>query len=131
MLVENATTPWGQSWEWFLHKHKCIQFIARVLVQNPFPRLSLGEVAFSTSMCIYNVNLKTYPKAFFTMTTLLMSLLENAIFKILKTSYRILNSISVTLLIVLLMRFFYTFVVFTSETLCNLWHGNNNFCKIE
>ena len=90
-----------------------------------------AEVAFSTSMCIYNVNLKTYPKAFFTMTTLLMSLLENAIFKILKTSYRILNSISVTLLIVLLMRFFYTFVVFTSETLCNLWHGNNNFCKIE
>ena len=23
-------SPWGQSWEWVFHKHKCIQFIARV-----------------------------------------------------------------------------------------------------
>ena len=38
MLVENATSPWGQSREWVLHKHSCIQFIAR----KP------SEVAFST-----------------------------------------------------------------------------------
>ena len=30
MLVENATSPWGQSWEWVFHKHSCIQFIALV-----------------------------------------------------------------------------------------------------
>jgi hypothetical protein len=30
MLVENATLPWGQSWERVFHKHKCIQFIALV-----------------------------------------------------------------------------------------------------
>jgi hypothetical protein len=23
-LLENATLPWGQSWEWVLHKHSCI-----------------------------------------------------------------------------------------------------------
>ena len=28
MLVENATSPWGQSWERVFHKHSCIQFIA-------------------------------------------------------------------------------------------------------
>ena len=33
-------SPWRQSWERDFHKHKCIQFIARVLVENPFPRLS-------------------------------------------------------------------------------------------
>ena len=31
MLVENATSPWGQSWERIFHKHLCIQFIALVL----------------------------------------------------------------------------------------------------
>ena len=30
MLVENATLPWGQSWERVFHKHSCIQFIALV-----------------------------------------------------------------------------------------------------
>ena len=25
MLVENATSPWGQSWERVFHKHSCIQ----------------------------------------------------------------------------------------------------------
>ena len=30
MLVENATSAWGQSREWVLHKHSCIQFIALV-----------------------------------------------------------------------------------------------------
>ena len=30
MLVENATSPWGQSWERVFHKHSCIQFIALV-----------------------------------------------------------------------------------------------------
>ena len=30
MLVENETSPWGQSWERVFHKHKCIPFIARV-----------------------------------------------------------------------------------------------------
>ena len=40
MLVENATSPWGQSLERVFHKHSCIQFIALVLVENPFPRLS-------------------------------------------------------------------------------------------
>ena len=29
-LLENATSPWGQSWERVLHKHKCIQITARV-----------------------------------------------------------------------------------------------------
>ena len=50
-LLENATSPWGQSWERVLHKHSCIHhstcafgtravMYALVLVQNPFPRLS-------------------------------------------------------------------------------------------
>ena len=30
MLEENATSAWGQSREWVLHKHSCIQFIALV-----------------------------------------------------------------------------------------------------
>ena len=64
-LSDCLISPWGQSWERVLHKHKCIQIAARVpkfvklhqscllwvneiiryhsalvLVQNPFPRLS-------------------------------------------------------------------------------------------
>ena len=38
MLVENATLPWGQSWE-------------RVFQDCPH-----GEDEFSTRMCIYHVN---------------------------------------------------------------------------
>jgi hypothetical protein len=34
MLVENATSPWGQSWERVFHKHSCIQFIALVPTQD-------------------------------------------------------------------------------------------------
>ena len=30
MLVENATSPWGQSREWVLHRHKCIQITCDV-----------------------------------------------------------------------------------------------------
>ena len=38
MLVENATSAWGQSWEWVLHKHSCIQFIALV-PKKPIPEI--------------------------------------------------------------------------------------------
>ena len=34
MIVENATSPWGQSWERVFHKHSCIQFIALVPTQD-------------------------------------------------------------------------------------------------
>ena len=55
MLVENATSPWGQSWERVFHKHSCIQFIAYVqinVVPNEFtvgfdiritPTTNMGE----------------------------------------------------------------------------------------
>ena len=44
MIVENATSPWGQSWERVFHKHKCIPFIARVLWT--FARV-LEKISFS------------------------------------------------------------------------------------
>ena len=42
MLVENATSPWGQSWEWVFNKHSCIQFIALVALDCPH-----GEIRHS------------------------------------------------------------------------------------
>ena len=46
MLVENATSPWGQSWERIFHKHSCIHFIAlvpRALVQWPVCTCACGK----------------------------------------------------------------------------------------
>ena len=43
LLVENATSPWGQSWERIFHKplvHTVHSTRALVLVENLFPRLS-------------------------------------------------------------------------------------------
>ena len=66
MLVENATSAWGQSREWVLHKHKCIQITARVpkaqvlwcmhecLCKTHSRDCPHGEVAFSNS----NINKK-------------------------------------------------------------------------
>ena len=41
MLVENAISPWGQSWERVFHKHLCIQFIALVPAIGGIEPLSL------------------------------------------------------------------------------------------
>ena len=38
--IKCLISPWGQSWERIFHKHKCYELYARVLVENPFPRLS-------------------------------------------------------------------------------------------
>ena len=40
LLLENATLPWGQSREWVLHKHKCIQITARV----PMVKLDIHKI---------------------------------------------------------------------------------------
>ena len=40
MLVENATSPWGQYWERVFHKHSRKQYIVLVpLCKNPFPKI--------------------------------------------------------------------------------------------
>ena len=69
-LLENATSPWGQSWERVLHKHSCIHhstcaFGTRAVIcmhlclwKTHSRDCPHGEVAFSTSMCIYNVFLQ-------------------------------------------------------------------------
>ena len=36
-------SPWGQSWERVFHKHKCIQFIARVPKIVPMAKLDIHK----------------------------------------------------------------------------------------
>ena len=44
-LLENATSPWGQSWERVLHKHKCIQITAWVKSKVSFHHSRLLHTA--------------------------------------------------------------------------------------
>ena len=40
MLVENATSPWGESREWILHKHSCIHH-STCACAKPIPEIVL------------------------------------------------------------------------------------------
>ena len=78
MLVENATSRWGQSWERVFHKHSCIQFIALV------PKLVLPKIVPMAKLDIWNPNVNK---------TLLCPLQEDAVitdfakYKLLKCCY--------------------------------------------
>ena len=73
MLVENETSPWGQSWERVFHKHSCILFIALVpsalvlwtvctcACGKPFPKivpmvkLDIYQLCFKRYFLIYQL----------------------------------------------------------------------------
>ncbi len=49
-LLENATSPWGQSWERVLHKHKCIQITALVIFFSIWQSLTWIESEMNFSL---------------------------------------------------------------------------------
>ena len=51
MLVENATSAWGQSREWVLHKHSCYELYALVLVQNPLLKTTIVATLWNNLSC--------------------------------------------------------------------------------